>query len=174
VKLSCKLIAAVALCLFSIGALISCAPPDPPTKAIERRDAPRPGATLTNQSGEVYVASLIIQQFNTDYGVALAIEPQTASFPTGDLAFVVLNKWSSLPVGDHREVVRAIAPDGRTILHEETTDFTISPGQLSLTIVEPMALTGAVPGLYQIALELDGRVFIRYPFEVITRDRATP
>lgn len=150
-------ILSLALIAFTAG---GCAVPKTPAEAVSSGPVRRPPT-----SG--YLASLIILDLNTDYGVALAVEPQTSTLPTGDIVFVVLNKWHGLAPGPHSEAVVVLAADGLTAVYETATDFEADSSAVSVTIAEPMAMQVTVPGLYWVAVKLDGAEVVRYPFRVI-------
>ncbi len=152
-------------------ALGGCSLPRTPSQAIQT-DKGSPTAAARPQG--VHLASLTIVELNTDYGVAVAIEPQTATFPAGDAQFEVLNKWHGLPPGAHTERVRVLTEDGARVLFTDETAFEVKPQHLTVTVVEVVALTGAPPGLYWVAVDLDGEEMTRYTFRLVPEESAEP
>lgn len=117
--------------------------------------------------GEPHLASFIALDINDDYGVTLVVEPQTSDLAAGSPGFLVLNKWTGLSAGLHRERVQ-IFSDGETDpVYETGTEFRATGSGLSVTVVEAVPLEGVAPGLYWVQVELDGRVRTAYPFRVI-------
>lgn len=125
-----------------------------------------PGFPL--QMTEPHLASFIALDINDDYGVTLVVEPQTSQLPLEAPGFLVLNKWTGLKAGLYSERV-LIYPDDRTEpIYVTGTEFRATEGSLSLTVVEAVLLDGFSPGLYWLAVELNGRRRTHYPFLVVS------
>lgn len=157
------LVAVVAAGLLALPVLSGCVGVKTPAQAVSentQRTAPQP------KTG-VHLASLTIVELNTDYGLAIAIEPQTATFPAGDSQFSVLNKWHGLAVGEHVERISVLSSDGTRSLYEDETTFAVTPEHLTVTIIEVVTLTAASPGTYWIVIELDGTEMTRYTFRLV-------
>jgi len=154
--------------LVLLAGVVGCSPVQTPAQAVHKQPesvlAAEPLATLPDGA---YLASLTVLDLNTDFGVAVAIEPQAATFLAGDLNFVVINKWLGLRQGAHHEVVQVVDPDGRTVLHTEEADFTVTADTFVVTVAEPFAIPGAGPGVYLVTVRLDGALLARYPFRVV-------
>lgn len=136
-------------------------------------DLPWPLNKLSGQSKPtsaqqpVYVASIIARDMLQQESVVFAVEPQASTFYEGEVALVVLNKWSGLPVGDHTEAAVVRTPAGEELAREEAT-FTITADDLTATLMEPFQFANLPPGRYWVVIELDGEEQIRYQFQVIS------
>lgn len=140
-------------------ALSACASLKTPSEAIRTRPERR--------EPDPYLASLLVLEINTDFGVALAVEPQTAVLPAGDVGFWVLNKWTGLKHGRYTQLVRVIGPAGKGVVAERSTELEVESGMLAITSADPILLSGAEPGIYQISVRLDGVEAARYSFELV-------
>lgn len=154
------LVGAVAATLAAL-LLGGCVAAKTPQAAVGERPAP------PQRTDAVHLASLTILELNTDYGVALAVEPQTATFPAGETQFEVLNKWHGLSPGSHVERVRVLSEDGLRTLYQEETPFEVTPNHLTVTVMELVRLSGASAGIYWIAIDLDGAEVTRYTFQLV-------
>lgn len=114
----------------------------------------------------VYLASLIAMGVTADLGVPVAIGPNVGTFPPGEIRFVVLNKWGGLPVGQHREEVVVLAPDGKAVLARDETEFEYGRQAAFTTIVTPLSFAAPKPGFYHVMVSLDGTPVAQYRFQV--------
>lgn len=141
-------------------------PADPGRSGVPAAASNGPGGTLNLPPG-IYLASFITLDVNTtDFPVPVAIGPNAGVFPTGEIVFVVVNKWGGLAPGEHRVDIDILAPDGQAVLATDRTDFTVRPEQVFFTVAAPLRFTAASPGYYQVAVTLDGQAVARYRFRV--------
>jgi hypothetical protein len=123
------------------------------------------GGPPSNQRGP-YVASLITRNMAEQQGLVLAVEPQASTFYEGEVILFVLNKWSRLTVGDHKEAAVVLSMEGKELAREEA-EFTVDASDVTVTLMEPFAFESLAAGRYWIVIELDGVEQVRYQFQVI-------
>lgn len=124
-----------------------------------------PGGTFRLPEN-VYLASLITMGVTAELGMPVAIGPNVGTFSTGDIRFVILNKWGGLSVGRHREEVVVLAPDGKTVLAKDQTEFEYGREAAFTTIVTPLSFAAREPGFYHVMVSLDGTPVAQYRFQV--------
>lgn len=124
-------------------------------------------AGVVSPSG-VYLASMIVGDVNTEFGFVAVLAPQITDFPAGEIGFFVLNKWTGLSPGTYREQVKVWGARAGPPLFEFGTEFRVEAGDLATTLAEPVYLEDLKPGIYAIAVELNGVEVVRYPFRVYT------
>lgn len=127
------------------------------------------GRSQPSRQQSVYVASIITRDMLQRESIVFAVEPQASTFLAGEVSFVVLNKWSGLSDGTHREAAVILTAAGEERAREEA-EFTITADDLTATLMEPFQFENLPPGRYWVSIELDGVEQVRYPFQVIEAD----
>ncbi len=77
----------------------------------------------------------------------------------------LFNRWNS-GLGQFKEVVRILAPDGKTVLVKGEMRFELKETVLPSTNVNVFGVQFTVPGTYQVEVLVDDILKMRFPFVV--------